>query len=197
MFSHEETAAGSACREEWYARNRLTNYRSKVRTMQRQLERKGAASGRSGGTRDQWQPAAEDQSAAAADVEMREPQEAAEVVEPKAMPKPRWKEAGAGKKDPEHAEDSDSSLSSTHEKGSVAAHWQQKGREEDIRMRGEIQRKVKADLKKHPPPWRGSVAAYRQAGSEEPQAGQSSSSKGEAKNQLQLVGKLPVRLRTW
>jgi hypothetical protein len=112
---------------------------------------------------------------------MREPREAAEVVEPKAMPKPRGSVAAYWKKDPEHAEDSDSSLSSTYEKGSVAAYWQQKGRED--RVREKIQRKVKADLKKHPPPWRGSVAA------EQPQAGQSSSSKGEAKNKLQLVGK--------
>lgn len=153
---------------------------------------------------------------------MREPQEAAEVVEPKAMPRGGKRKAEqkaqfgdeaqqtqqakqkamarAGKKDPEHAEDSDSSLpehaedsdpedaedseSSTYEPGGVAAYWQQKGREE--RAREKIQKKAKADLKKHPPPWRGSVAAYR-----EPQAGQSSSSKGEAKNKLQLVGNLP------
>lgn len=179
MFSHEETAAGSACREQWHANNQLSNYRSKVRKIERQLEGKGAASGRSGGTRDQWQPAAEDQSAAAADVEMREPPEAAEVVEPKAMPrqvkKPwkgsvaaeqpqaQWKEARAGKKDPEHAEDSDSS--SCYKKGSVAAYWQQEGRKD------KIVRKAKEDLKKFPPPWRGpgSVASTATSWAEQQQ----------------------------
>ena len=221
------------------AKKQLDNNRSRTRALQRKLESKGAESGR---FPNQWQPAAEDQ-------EMWEPQEAAEVVEPepkarprnfmkiiaqrqekaepKAMPKQKAM-ARAGKKDPEHAEDSDcyeqqdpehaedsDSSSTTHEKGTPAHYWQQKGREdkrrreaEDKRMRAReaIQRKAIEDMRNKPPPWRvvapalsreapaatvvarGSVAAVL---ARPGQSSSSSSSKGEGKNKLLRVGCLP------
>ena len=151
-----------------------------------------------------------------------------EKAEPKAMPKQKAM-ARAGKKDPEHAEDSDcyeqqdpehaedsDSSSTTHEKGTPADYWQQKGREDKrrreaedkrMRVREAIQRKAREDMRNDPPPWRvvapvlareapvtvvarGSVAAVlSQAG----QSSSSSSSKGdsEGKNKLLRVGCLP------
>ena len=208
------------------AKKQLDNNRSKRRAVCRKLESKGAESGR---FPNQWQPAA--------DVEMWEPQEAAEVVEPepkarprnfmkiiaqrqekaepKAMPKQKAM-ARAGKKDPEHAEDSDcyeqqdpehaedsDSSSTTHEKGTDAHYWQQEGREDKrrreaedkrMRVREAIQRQAIEKMRNDPPPWRvvapapATVVARGSVAAVLAQAGQSSSSSSKG---LQRVGCLP------